>query len=74
MYNCYGQRTNRFLLMWYGFSFLDNRYDSYSFRVSFHREYVYVRVGWDSISFVFKLWMNMEPEKLNTALFEKIVF
>ncbi|EWS71999.1 RuBisCO LSMT substrate-binding protein (macronuclear) [Tetrahymena thermophila SB210] len=52
LYNCYGQRTNRFLLMWYGFAFLKNRYDSYSFR----------------------LWMNMQVEKLNDILFEKIVF
>ncbi|EGR30449.1 SET domain protein, partial [Ichthyophthirius multifiliis] len=33
IYNCYGQRTNKFLLMWYGFCFNKNRYDSYSLRL-----------------------------------------
>jgi len=27
-FNCYGNRTNRFLLMDYGFAFTNNRYDS----------------------------------------------
>jgi hypothetical protein len=27
-FNCYGNRSNRFLLMDYGFAFHDNRYDS----------------------------------------------
>lgn len=33
IFNCYGRRTNRFLLMWYGFCLQDNRYNSLSFRL-----------------------------------------
>lgn len=33
IYNNYGERTNRFLMMWYGFCPSHNKYDSYSFRV-----------------------------------------
>lgn len=29
----YGNRTNRYLAVWYGFSLLDNTYDSYYFRI-----------------------------------------
>jgi hypothetical protein len=32
-YYCYGDRSNRFLLMNYGFCFLGNRYDSYAVNV-----------------------------------------
>jgi hypothetical protein len=32
-WNCYGNRSNRFLLLNYGFCFANNRYDSYSFKV-----------------------------------------
>lgn len=32
-YYCYGNRSNKFLLANYGFSFLGNRYDSYSCRM-----------------------------------------
>lgn len=31
--NSYGSRTNRFLLIWYGFTYSDNLYDSVSFRL-----------------------------------------
>ena len=30
IYNCYGNRTNKFLLLNYGFCYPDNSYDSYS--------------------------------------------
>jgi hypothetical protein len=33
LFNSYGQRTNRFLLVWYGFTFRDNLYDSVSLRL-----------------------------------------
>lgn len=33
IFHCYGRRTNKFLLSWYGFAYLPNIYDSYSFRV-----------------------------------------
>ena len=32
-YYCYGNRTNKFLLMHYGFCFLGNRYDSYAIKM-----------------------------------------
>src|SRR5256885_231071 len=35
IFHCYGRRTNRFLLMWYGFCIKENKYNSLSFRVSF---------------------------------------
>ena len=33
MFNCYGRRTNRFLLLNYGFVLRNNKYNSFSFRV-----------------------------------------
>ncbi|EGR31971.1 SET domain protein [Ichthyophthirius multifiliis] len=30
---CYGRRTNKFLLQWYGFAFHNNLFDSFGFRV-----------------------------------------
>lgn len=33
IYNCYGRRNNRFLLMWYGFALRENAYDSLPLRV-----------------------------------------
>lgn len=33
IYNSYGSRTNKFLLIWYGFTYPDNLYDSVSFRL-----------------------------------------
>ena len=35
VYNCYGRRNNRFLLMWYGFVLRENAYDSIPIRVFF---------------------------------------
>lgn len=32
-WNCYGNRSNKFLLVNYGFCFADNRYDSFSFKL-----------------------------------------
>lgn len=38
IYNSYGSRTNKFLLIWYGFCYRNNLYDSVSLRlhVQFH--------------------------------------
>ena len=33
LFNSYGSRTNRFLLIWYGFAYPDNLHDSVSFRL-----------------------------------------
>ena len=33
IFNHYGRRTNRFLVMWYGFTYMNNKYDSYPFRM-----------------------------------------
>lgn len=33
MFHCYGRRTNRFLMVWYGFSLARNDYDSFPFRL-----------------------------------------
>jgi hypothetical protein len=33
IFNSYGSRTNRFLLIWYGFTYPNNLYDSVSFRL-----------------------------------------
>jgi len=33
VFHCYGRRTNRFLLVNYGFCLRNNKYDSLSFRV-----------------------------------------
>lgn len=33
LYNSYGSRTNKFLMIWYGFTYRDNLYDSVSFRL-----------------------------------------
>ncbi len=33
MFHCYGRRTNRFLLLNYGFCLNNNKYNSLSFRV-----------------------------------------
>jgi hypothetical protein len=30
--NSYGRRSNRFLLVWYGFTHFNNKYDSVAFR------------------------------------------
>jgi len=30
LFNSYGSRTNKFLLIWYGFSYKNNLYDSVS--------------------------------------------
>ena len=31
--NSYGRRSNRFLLVWYGFTIFNNKYDSIPFRL-----------------------------------------
>ena len=33
VFNCYGRRSNRFLLLNYGFSLRNNKYNSFPFRV-----------------------------------------
>jgi hypothetical protein len=33
IFNSYGRRNNRFLLLWYGFTFDGNKYDSVAFRI-----------------------------------------
>jgi hypothetical protein len=33
LYNSYGSRTNKFLLVWYGFTYENNLHDSVSFRL-----------------------------------------
>ncbi len=33
LFNSYGSRTNRFLLVWYGFTYRDNLYDSVTLRL-----------------------------------------
>lgn len=33
LFNCYGRRTNRFLLVNYGFCFRNNKYNSLGFKV-----------------------------------------
>lgn len=33
IFNSYGRRSNRFLLLWYGFTFEENKYDSVAFRL-----------------------------------------
>lgn len=33
IFNSYGRRSNRFLLLWYGFTFPGNKYDSVAFRL-----------------------------------------
>lgn len=33
VFNSYGRRSNRFLLLWYGFTFQENKYDSVPFRL-----------------------------------------
>ena len=33
IFNSYGRRNNRFLLLWYGFTFEGNKYDSVPFRI-----------------------------------------
>lgn len=33
LFNSYGSRTNRFLLVWYGFAYRDNLYDSVTLRM-----------------------------------------
>lgn len=33
LFNSYGSRTNKFLLIWYGFAYPDNLYDSVTFRL-----------------------------------------
>lgn len=38
-YNCYGNRSNRFLLMDYGFAFPDNKYDSVELYLNMSSEY-----------------------------------
>jgi hypothetical protein len=40
LFNSYGSRTNKFLLVWYGFTYPNNLYDSVSFRlhVQFHAQ------------------------------------
>lgn len=40
VFHCYGRRTNRFLLVNYGFCLRNNKYDSLSFRV-------WVNFDWD---------------------------
>jgi hypothetical protein len=32
IYNNYGRRSNKFLLIYYGFTYVNNKYDSISFR------------------------------------------
>lgn len=32
IFNSYGRRSNRFLLVWYGFTHFNNKYDSIIFR------------------------------------------
>ncbi|KRX00204.1 Rubisco LSMT, substrate-binding domain [Pseudocohnilembus persalinus] len=39
IFNCYGRRTNKFLLMWYGFCFQNNKYDSFTFRMNMSVKY-----------------------------------
>jgi hypothetical protein len=34
---CIGARTNRFLSIWYGFTYEKNPYDSLSFRVNLYK-------------------------------------
>lgn len=36
IFNSYGRRSNRFLLIWYGFTHFRNKYDSVSFRLLDH--------------------------------------
>jgi hypothetical protein len=38
----YGRRTNRFLLVWYGFVIDNNKYSSYNFRVLYINIYKYI--------------------------------
>jgi hypothetical protein len=33
LYNSYGSRTNKFLLVWYGFTYRNNLYDSVTIRL-----------------------------------------
>ena len=33
LFNSYGSRTNKFLLVWYGFTYRDNLYDSVTLRL-----------------------------------------
>lgn len=33
IFNSYGSRTNKFLLVWYGFTYPNNLYDSVAFRL-----------------------------------------
>jgi len=33
IYNSYGKRSNRYLLIWYGFTILNNKFDSVPFRL-----------------------------------------
>jgi len=33
LFNSYGSRTNKFLLVWYGFTYRNNLYDSVSLRL-----------------------------------------
>lgn len=33
VFNSYGRRSNRFLLIWYGFTHFNNKYDSVCFRL-----------------------------------------
>lgn len=34
VFNCYGRRNNKFLILWYGFCIFNNKYESFSFRVN----------------------------------------
>lgn len=36
LFNSYGSRTNKFLLVWYGFAYRDNLYDSVTLRLQAH--------------------------------------
>lgn len=33
IFNSYGRRSNKFLLIWYGFTHFNNKYDSVQFRL-----------------------------------------
>ena len=50
-YNCYGNRSNRYLLMDYGFAFADNKYNSVELYMNMSEEYKKMEVH-DCIDFM----------------------